>query len=78
VADPVVPNPWLTEAQDVIGDDSIIGDRSIAKAAQSVARALAKAYEYGFAQGRLAEVDLARCSAAEALAIIDNEDPDAP
>jgi len=60
----VADNPWTLDADHLVGKDSIIGADDLRRTKAVVAEALARAYEYGFAQGRLAEIDRARVEVA--------------
>lgn len=52
-------NPWAEEAQDLVGGETLhLSD--LPRLKRQLANALARAYEYGFAQGRLDEIERAR------------------
>ncbi len=53
-------NPWAEDAEALVGREAIIAHEERVRIKRLVADALARAYEYGFAQGRLAEIDRVR------------------
>lgn len=54
-----IPNPWHDQAEYLL-PDSVVPASHRNDVVIAISKALALAYEYGYAQGRIAEVEYAR------------------